>query len=260
MRKISLFLFLIIFFTFLSVLGQNQTEISEIHIKRSGIFFWGQAYHVDSVQAILESRDALIAQITEEIDNDSKLNSNSDIFVQSIKYFPKELEGVFKVIAYVEKDLVQNVISENPSLNIVNIKYSDHSEKQIDFTENSTIIDYDSSSNFIDEESQNSWNEENQNVTLLDRFIQCDTGMELRDLILSQESKNTIFYNWNSRTYQEKVSPAPFYIALIDPETRAIVAFLDKGNEVRKNLKAPYNSFKINYELKKYIQVWIQIL
>lgn len=250
--NISLLLFLNAFLMFLPVWGQNQIEISEINIKKTGIYFWGQSYNIDSTQAILESRDELIAQITEQIDNNSNLNSNSDIIVKNINYFSKKIEGVFKSIAYVEKDFVKNILGANSTLNIVNIKYSNNSEIQIDSTKIIPIIYTDTHTN--------SNNEKIQNLTLLDRFLKCNTGQELRDLILSQEKENTIIYNWNSKTYQEKVSSDSFYIVLIDPETKEIVAFLDKGNEIRNNLKAPYNVFKVNSELNKYIQVWIQIL
>ena len=250
--NISLLLFLSAFLMSFPVLGQNQIGISEIQIKKSGIYFWGQSYNIDSTQAILESRDELIAQITEQIDNNTNLNSNSDIIVKNINYFPKKMEGIYKIIAYVEKDFVKNVLIENPTMNIVSIKYSDKSEIQSDTTNIIPIIHSDTLNNFK--------KETDQTVTLLDRFIQCNTGQELRDLIITQEKENTIVYNWNSKAYQQKVSSDAFYIVLIDPETKAIVAFLDKGNEIRKNLKAPHNIFKINNELIKYIQVWIQIL
>lgn len=250
--NISLLLFFNLLLFGFVVNAQIPIEISESQIKKSGTYFWGQSYNIDSTQAILESRDELIAQISEQIDKNSNLNSNSDIIVKKINYFPKKMEGVFKIIAFVEKDLVKNILKENSSLNIVNIKYSNNSESQIDSTKINPI-------NYTDTLTNSNY-EKKQNLTLLDHFLKCNTGQELRDLILSQEKENTIVYNWNSKAYQQKVSSDAFYIVLIDPETKAIVAFLDKGNEIRKNLKAPHNIFKINNELIKYIQVWIQIL
>lgn len=245
----------------LRLVSQNQP--GERELKRSNLYFWGQAYNADSNQARLDARDDLMSRISNQISNSSTLNGKSDLMVKSIRYINKPVEELTKVIAYVTKEDVSNIIENKQPLIVSEIKYTEASsalniknpvEKPTLPIENKPIVQ---KAEPIVKKDVLSSSTEN---TLIVRLIACNTGDELRNLLKNEENKNTLIFSWNSKSYRKSVSSENFYIAIIDPSENRIVAFLDKGKSERKDLKNGKRIINIEPEYQNMIQVWIQLL
>jgi hypothetical protein len=241
----------------------SQNQPGEIEIKRSGNYYWGQAYNADSIQAKLEARDDLMLRISNQISNSDALNDKSDIMVKCIRYINKPVEELTKVIAYVTREDVTNIIENRQPLIVSEIKYTEAIntsgienpiEKSTPSLENITI---EQKAEPIVKNDIPSSSTEN---TLIVRLITCNTGDELRTLLKNEEDKNTLVFSWDSKSYRTSVSSENFYIVLIDPIDNRIIAFLDKGKSERKDLKNEQRKIYIVSEYQNMIQVWIQLL
>jgi hypothetical protein len=241
----------------------SQNQLGEIEIKRSGKYFWGQAYNTDSNIAKVDARNNLMDQISAQISNSTILNTNSDLMVKSIKYIYKPVEELIKVIAYVTKVDVTNIIKTSQPLIIRELKYTEAktntnnkrpSDEPNFQPENKTVVNKAES---ISKENITSPQIEN---TLIDQLIACNNGDQLRRLLKKEEDKNTLIFNWDSKTYRKTVSSENFYIVLIDPKDNIIIAFLDKGESERKDLKNGQRIINIGAEYLNMIQIWIQLM
>lgn len=240
----------------------SQNQPSELEIKRSDSYYWGQSYNADPNQARLDARDDLISKISNQISNSSTLNAKSDILVEYIKYINKPVEELTKVIAYVSIKDVNNIKDNKQTLQVNEIKYTEANsvalsessvEKTINPNERKPIIEKPTP---IIKTNTPSLTTEN---SLIGKLIACNTGDELRMLLIKEEDKNTLVYNWNSESYRKSVSSNNFYIILINPTDNKIIAFLDKGQSERPDLKNEKRIVKTS-EFQNLIQVWIQLL
>lgn len=245
----------------LRLVSQNQP--GEREIKLSNKYFWGQAYNTDSSMAMLGARDDLMSRISKQISNSGTLNGKSDLMVKSIRYMYKPIEELTKVIAYVTKEDVTNIIENKQPLIVSEMKYTEVStamnvtnpvEKPTLPIEKKTIDQ--KTDPIVKKDILSSPTE----YTLIVRLIACNEGDELHSLLKSEENKNTLIFNWNSKSYRKSVSSENFYIVIIDPNKNRIVAFLDKGKSERKDLKNEQRKINIEAEYQNMIQVWIQLL
>lgn len=255
---IVLFILLLIPFSLIS-----QNKLDEIKIKRSNDYYWGQAYNADSSLARLSARDDLMFKISNQISNSGTLNSKTDLMVQHIRYIFKSVEELTKVIAYVSKKDVSNIIGNKETLLVNEMKYTETNttssienpiEKAPRPIENKPIEQRTKSIVKIDMPSSSN------GTALIDRLIACNTGEELRTLLKNEEYKNTLIFSWDSKVYRKSVSSENFYIALIDPTNNNIIAFLDKNKSERKDLKNNQRIINIEREFQNMKQVWIQLL
>ena len=241
---------------------ESQNQIVEREIKRSDNYFWGQAYNADSSQARLSARDDLMTKISNQISNSGTLNNRSDLMVKSIRYIYKPVEELTKVIAYVSREDVTNIIENKQPLIVTELKYTEEGnvlkikdsvgkpslpvENVRSDQKTEPIIKTEILSSSIES-------------TLISRLIACNTGDELRTLLKNEGNKNTLIFSWNSKSYRKSVSSENFYIAIVDPNENRILAFLDKGKSERKDLKNEQRIIKIDSEYQNMIQVWIQL-
>lgn len=238
----------------------SQNQLSELEIKRSDNYYWGQAYNLDPNQARLDARDDLMAKISNQISKSTTLNGKSDILVEYIQYINKPVEELTKVIAYVSIKDVNNIKENKRPLQVSEIKYTEAnpSVKNENPVEKTTQPDESKppEEKTIPIIKTNTSTNEN---SLIGRLIACNTGDELRMLLIKEEDKNTLIYNWNSESYRKNVSSKSFYIVFINPKDNKIIAFLDKGQSARKDLKNEQRIFNTS-EYQNMIQVWIQLL
>ncbi len=241
----------------------SQNKIDEIQIKRSNHYYWGQAYNADSSHARLSARDDLMFKISNEISNSGPLNAKTDLMVKSIRYLSKTVEDLNKVISYVSKTDVSNIIEGKVPLNVHEIKYTEANNTLN--AENST----ESAHQLIDKKNEEPKKEQvakedakssSKVKLLIDRLIDCNTGDELHTLLKSEESMNHLVYSWDSSVYQKRVSSENFYIVLIDPATNNIIAFLDKPMWGQKDLKNSQRVINIERNYQNMKQVWIHLL
>jgi len=252
----------------------SQNQPSELEIKRSDSYYWGQSYNVDPNQARLDARDDLMSKISNQISKSSTLNGKSDILVQYIQYINKPVDELTKVVAFVSIKDVNNIKDNKQPLQVSEIKYTEA---------NSTINDETPVEKTANPNESKPIEEQTtpivttiaptQTITLaptitpaptienslLGRLIACNTGNELRMLFAKEEEKNTLIFNWNSESYRKTVSSNNFYIVLINPNNDKIDAFLDKGQADRPDLKNEKRIVKTS-EYQNMIQVWIQLL
>ena len=237
----------------------SQEQPNEIKIKRSGDFYWGQAYNKDSLQAKQDARDDLMYKISGEINKSDNLTSNSDVIINRLQYLFKPVGDLYKAIAYVLITDVKNVSENKSSLNVIELQYTEDTTKMDDKVSNkSTAIRKQASS--VEQENTivtDIASEPIVTTTLLDRLIACNTAGELRTILQNEASNNSLVFNWGSKSYQNKVSSDPFFIALINPEDERIVAFLNKGKGERKDFKNPQRTIETSQEYLNCIQVWI---
>ncbi len=262
-RIVKIYTIIILFLFLLNparLISQNQP--SELEIKRSDSYYWGQAYNADADQARLDARDNLISKISNLISNSSTLNAKSDILVEYIQYMNKPVEELNKVIAYVRIKDVNNIRDNIQALQVNEIKYTEANS----IVNNETPVEKATNANESNPEEEKTSPVVKTNTptlttenSLVGKLIACNTGDELRLLLLKEEDKNTLVYNWNSESYRNNVSPNNFYIVLIDPKYNKIFAFLDKGQSERKDLKNGQRVVNTS-EFQNMIQVWIQLL
>ncbi|MDY0278246.1 MAG: hypothetical protein RBQ97_09210 [Acholeplasma sp.] len=253
------YLILVILFNPIYLFSQEQPD--ERKIKGSKEYYWGQAYNQDSTKACMEARDALMLKVSNQISKSSNLNAKSDIMVKCIRYMYKPVEDLIKVVAYVPIVDVTNIIENKEPLIIKEIKYTE--EETTSVIESPKEIGTSS----IEEPIEDVPNEiivikdnpVTENLSLLDQIIACNTAYELKMIIQREEKKNTLIYNWDSKPYRKRNSSEPFYIVIIDPSDNKIIAFLEKGKTVRKDLKHPSRTINILSEYQNYIQVWLQL-
>jgi hypothetical protein len=241
-----------------------QENPSEIEIKRSGKFYWGQAYDADSIKACLDARDDLMYKISSEISGTNKLISNSDVIVKCIKYVIKPVEELSKVIAFVYKDDVRNIAENKSVLCIHELKYTEQEKtKKNSALDNGQIINPSKTEPNHDHGMKNNPTTNKSELpvltSLLERLKKCNTAEQLMTLLKKESQNNKLIYSWDSELYRKKVSSENFYIVLIDPIDHHIIAFLDKGLLQRKDLKNG-GQVLIESDINKWIQVWIQIM
>jgi hypothetical protein len=249
-------LVIIIFLVFLNpakLISQNQPN--EIEIKKSGNYYWGQAYHADTNQAKNSARDDLIYRISNQISNVTTPNTKSDVMLKYIKYIYKPVEELTKAIAYVSKEDVSNIIDNKKPLIVNEIKYSEMNTP----SDSVNIIKNQIIGNEYNEQLNKKEITTPKESTLLDQLVDCNTASELQSLLKKGEILNSLIFNWNSKTYMKNNSSVNFYIVLINPENNKIVSFLDKGKTERNDLKNN-KIVKFEVEQQKMIQVWIQFL
>ena len=243
----------------------SQNPIGELEIKRSNKYFWGQGYNADTSQARLDARDELMLMISNQISNSGPLNAKSDLMVICIRYIYKPVEELTKVIAYVTKEDVTNIIENKLPLVVKEIKYSEAKmesenknikETQVQPLDNKSV---DQKKELLSEKSIRTVSTPPGEM-IIDRLIACNTSDELHMFLKNEENRNTLIFSWNSKVYRNAESSENFYIAIIDPKDSRIVALLDKGKVERKDLKNEHRIINIKSEYPNMIQVWIQLL
>lgn len=266
-RLLGFFIFIILFNP---IYLYSQEKPDERKIKRSGEYYWGQAYNADTTRACMEARDDLMQKVSNQISKSSNLNAKTDIMVKCIRYIYKPVDDQTKVIAYVPIGDVTNIVENKEPLIVNEIKYTEEEATSIidrpeENAASPTIIEEAIVRNIedvIDNQKviDNQYNTVTKNFSLLDQLIACNTANELKSIIQREEKKNTMIYNWDSKLYRSRVSSEPYYIVIIDPINSKIVAFLDKGNANRMDLKHPPTTINILSEYLNYTQVWLQLL
>jgi hypothetical protein len=94
--------------------------------------------------------------------------------------------------------------------------------------------------------------------SLLESLVACNTSIELGTILEKEKLNNTLIYSI-SEAFRKINSSEKFYIVLIDPNTKKIVSFFDKGNSERKDLKYGKKFINIENDAKNLIQLWIQL-
>jgi len=234
----------------------SQNQPNQLEIERSGNYFWGQAFNIDLIQTKLEARNDLMYRISNQLLNYSELNTKFDLMNKYIKYFHKPVEEYTKVIAYISKADVQNIIKNSDSLKQNQIK--DSVDKISNYNENkkarTTLQLVDKP---LEKKSESSAPVENE---LLIKLISCNTSDELYDLLIKEKHKNTLIFSWNSKSYENSASSENFYIVLIEPSDKHVIAFLEKAKSLRNDLKNTLKNVNIKHEYLNKIQVWIQLM
>lgn len=271
MIKDYILVFLILFSQVVFCQNQSNTDL-EKEIKVSGKYFWGQSINDSLEKTKLDARTDMILNISATIDNNSLLNSNSDVFVNGIKYLSIPRGKKIRVIAYILKSDVSNIVNQKQSLNIIEIKYKE--TPVIDtITEkpNSYNIDLnkvksknDSSNNNINKDKIINSDNTNQlkadtiytgNV-IVDKIIQSKFIDELYGVLEKEKLKGRLVYSLRSESFANIEN---CYIIVINPADKKIVAVLDKGNMKRKNF---INNEAVSDIYNKYLNmkyIWLQI-
>jgi len=97
-----------------------------------------------------------------------------------------------------------------------------------------------------------------ENKTLFEQLVACNTGVELGALLVKGKSDNALIYS-ASEAFMKINSSENFYIVLIDPVSNKVVSFFDKGKTERKDLKNGKKFMNIENDSKNLKQVWIQL-
>ena len=257
--KYSILLIFCIFYCPIVLLSQNI--ITEKEIKKTGNYYFGDAYDTDTLKAKLSARDNLMADISKKIPNNNSLTGKSEILVNAIQYLIKTLyDGSYKVIAFVPVDNVSKIIQGKEELAVAEIKYTEaqssinepeilDKEKTIQVTTNfSNSNDTDVADKIVIQES----------TTLLEQLVACNTSDELLVLLVKGKSNNSLIYS-ASEAFRKINSSVNFYVVIIDPSTNRIVSFFDKGKTERMDLKKGSKLMGINNDTKNMTQVWIQL-
>jgi hypothetical protein len=239
----------------------SQNTISEKEIKKSGKYYFGDAYYTDSLKARQSARDNLMADISKKIPDATSLKVKSEILVKAIQYLCKTLyDGSFKVIAFVPVDNVTKIIQGKEELAVTEMKYT---EAQPSVTE-TVILDKEQANRaetnvlILNDVEVKDEIVVQEYKTLLDQLVACNTGVELGALLVKGKSDNTLIYS-ASDAFRKINSSENFYIVLIDPVTNKIVSFFDKGKTGRKDLKNGTKLMNIENDTKNMKQVWIQL-
>jgi len=104
--------FVLVFSFFLfPVVLLSQNTITEKEIKKSGKYYFGEAYDADTLIAKQSARDNLMADVSKKLPDNNSLKVKSEILVKSIQYLSKTLyDGSYKVIAFVHVDNITKII------------------------------------------------------------------------------------------------------------------------------------------------------
>ena len=250
------FRFSFIFLLFINgvCLGQNATNnISEKEIKTCGLYYWGQSMDFNLEQCKLDARDDLIQSISNDIPGSQKLNSHSDIFIKEINYFVKELGSKFKVVAYVRKSSVYNIIDPNKQLEVLEMKYT---EKDSVNTENETKPEVNVLPN-IEEKKE----PEYKKLQLPPILLKAITYKNINDLypfLKSEKMKGTLVYSFNQSSFNS--SPEKFYTIIFDVDSGEVYAIVDNKSNPQINIisNSAYNDSGL--KSKKINNLWIMLL
>jgi len=248
------------FYLYPSVL-LSQNMITEKEIKKSGKYYFGDAYDTDSLKARQSARDNLMADISKKIPDATSLKVKSEILVKSIQYLSKPLyDGSFKVIAFVPVDNVTKIIQGKEVLAVTEMKYT---EAQSSVTEPVILdkehaIHAETNVSIVNDAEVKDEIVVQEHRTLLEQLVACNSGVELGAILVKGKSDNTLIYS-ASDAFRKINSSENFYIVLIDPVTNKIVSFFDKGKTGRKDLKNGTILMSIENDTKNMKQVWIQL-
>ena len=108
MRKSGVLIFSLSFLYVFSF-GQEKT-ITELEIKTSGLYYYGQGIGENEDKAKEESRHELISMITNDIRPDGKLEPEKDFLANGIEYIFFPRGDKTKAIAYVIKTNIMEEI------------------------------------------------------------------------------------------------------------------------------------------------------
>jgi hypothetical protein len=254
------FVLIFCFFLYPSLLLSQKT-ITEKEIKRTGNYYFGDAYDTDTLKAKLSARDNLMADISKKMPNNNSLKGKSEILVNAIQYLIKPLyDSSFKVIAFVPVDNVSKIMQGKEELAVAEIKYTEAqssiNEPEILDKEKSIQVETNvSNSNDADVKDEIVLQE---STTLLEQLVACNTGDELHGLLVKGKSNNCLIYS-ASEAFRKINSSENFYIVIIDPNTNIIASFFDKGKTERKDLKNGSKLMGLKNDTKDMTQVWIQL-
>ncbi len=249
------------------LLAQDIPSLKDI--KRSGKYYSGDSDGYDTLKVKEASRTDLMANISKQIKDVNSLNGKSHILVKYIQYLVKSLgdDGYTKVVAFVPIENVTRIIEGKEPLVVTEIKWTEASEasKNKKIADKSTEVpEVKPQVHEVKAEEQVTHVEIKNEIvpsapkTLLESLVACNTGVELKPLLDKGKADNKLMYS-TTEAFRRINSPENFYIVLIDPVTRKIVSFFDKGNSERKDLKSVKKSINIENDAKNLIQVWIQL-
>jgi len=242
------------------LLAQNAPSLRDI--KTSGKYYSGDAYDYDTIKAKDAARNELMSDISKKIQNVNSFNGKSEILVKYIQYLVKRLgdDGYTKVVAFVPVENVTRIIENKELLLVTEIKYTEaqtSSKKERSQIKPTTVSDEKG-------EVQNTEPDTKNDIvpsvpsTLLARLVACNTSVEIGKILEKEKSSNTLIYSI-SEAFRKINSSENFYIVLIDPDSKKIMFFFDKGSTERKDLKYGKKAMSIDNDAKNLIQVWIQL-
>ncbi len=266
-RYFPIWLFISFLFFPIALLAQDVPSLKEI--KRSGRYYSGDADGYDTLKIKEAARTELMSVISKQLKDISSLNGKSEILVKYIQYLVKLLgdDGYTKVVAYVPIENVTQIIENKETLQVTEMKYTDAplkfgSEERPDKPEDISDLKTKVPEKIAESEVSVTEIKKDPNPsaigTLLERLVACSTIVELGTILESEKSNNKLIYSV-SEAFRRINSSENFYIVLIDPVTKKIVSFFDKGSAERRDLKYGKMSMNIENDAKSLIQVWIQL-
>lgn len=273
---------------FLFVLSTcNISAQTELEIKTSGKYFWGQG--IDNTEELSKkaARNELMEQISINIPNNQKLNSKCDIIVDSIEYISFSRGPKVRALAFVEKVLVNNITTTN-EFDVVQLHYTEKkndalltNQNQPNNTEIQTINDslnkiivlsktaveqpiQQSNQENVDTMHFNNCSKSNDKYEnlknqseILQFLLKANNINDVSDLLRKKRSNGSLNYDiYGNKT----ISSDRNYLLIFDPLDGQIIAFLDKGitpNRINLKNNEKIDNFTLTY--KKMRIIWIQL-
>jgi hypothetical protein len=281
--------FLLIGFLF-QCTGQ-ENKLTELEIKTSGNYYFGQGVHTTDDKAREDARLDLVTTIANDLGEAGKFDVNADWLLDGIGYvfFPRgskrrAVAFILKsdVKPYLEKlELKVNQIhyedktneapksdlepkkKEDDANKINNVKTDDVNSKTVVATDKKTIDSIKTSSPVIKNVKENplpdSAKAEIDLTTesgILTHLLSLKNIKQFQDILKQLKYKGLLQFG----NEQSLVVPENKYILIFNPENGDLTALLDKEKDKKRiNLmnKEIVNNYEITYKTKKII--WIQI-
>ena len=266
MRKSGVLIFSL-FFLHVFLFGQEQV-ITELEIKTSGLYYYGQGIGENEEKAKEESRHELILMVTNDIRPDGKLKPEKDFLANGIEYIFFPRGDKIKSVAYVLKTKVKEVNSSG-KLQISQIYYEDKSntnepkisENQAEKTQkisNSSVLSKEINTPVTKKptKAMQSIPETNSDMGIVKKLLTFNNITDLAPVLRDMSAKGLLVFG----DISSMMNPENYYFVIFSRENGEIIAFLDRGStNTRINLlnNSSVEDFSLTYKTKKI--VWLQI-
>jgi hypothetical protein len=269
-----LMFFLLSIYSFSQDISSNT--ILEREIKTSGNYFWGQAIDDSLEKAKLEARNDLMSNISDNINNSPSLNSNSDIFVNGIKYASFTRGSKLRVLSYILKSDVSNILTKKEPLKVIEMKYKESTVKD-SVSEQKKVKDQFNTQTTNDLTDQNEpliVNPLQQNQVkvqvLPSKFITLSgTGNSILDSIVIIKTVDGMHRLLEQAKKQGKLMysnrKGAFFntddclILIINPDDGSIKGVLKKDGSSRINLLTKELVTSFENQFKNMVYIWVQL-
>jgi hypothetical protein len=248
---------MILFFTVIPAFaqedGDSEKRLLEREIKMSGLYLYGEAVGKDKSEATKLAKSMLTSEINKEVMNHPEWQFAKKIKADDIEYTTDMIDlargNRTRVIAFLKKDNIQAIFSDNTPKIKLSDKKEDKKEKEQEVanitqekmeevTEGLTNTD-----NLVAEQSE-----------LLKSILDTNSATEINKILRTNKTKGKVAYGGiNTLTDSSKV-----YI-LVYTSNNEIIAILDKGEGAeRKDLRS--GEYKNTADIYKgNMRIWFQL-